>query len=316
MLCYDDCAYMHVHSLTHLVHISFMYSCQLKSNLNVSLESASDIGSIPSTYMRQLDLVTMENLTPLEYLSSTSKIYGAESETLEFVLGLVKPFFPVKTAVLLDPFHNAAIRDLSGGQRRMLAIAAALFQNSSLLLLDEPLSGLDSVSSMKVIELLTFIAKEKSVTILMTLHQPSCRILEAMNGITVLAKGRVTYDSRLESTKCNKVRRGSSIDFIHELLAGIGEVIDLEEDLGDSDDWMKSCSSPDSDPPRVKPYDRIQSHLKKLRLWQVRPLVRRMSLDHRLKPQDILPLPICLLIVAGWASFDAKNPLIGKYING
>ena len=195
----------------------------------------------------------------------------------------------------------------------MLAIAAALFQNSSLLLLDEPLSGLDSVSSMEVIELLTFIAKEKAVTILMTLHQPSDKILEAMNGITVMVKGKVKYDSRLESTKCNKDRRSSL--FIHELLACKKQVVDLEEDLGDSNDWMLSCSSPALDPNRAKPCERIQSRLKKLRLWQVRPLVRRMSLEHCPKPRDFLVLPICILIVAGWASFDAKNPLLGKYSN-
>lgn len=41
----------------------------------------------------------------------------------------------------------------------------------SLLLLDEPLSGVDSASSEKIIELLKTIAKDNSMTILMTLHQ-------------------------------------------------------------------------------------------------------------------------------------------------
>merc|ERR1712194_44004 len=141
---------------------------QLKSNLNVSLKSTSDISSISCTFMRQLDLGTMENMTPIDYLHSTSKIFGADQENLDFVLDLVQPFFPIKTkrdennveVTQLDPFQNANIRELSGGQRRMLAIAAALFQNTNLLLLDEPLSGLDSVSSMKVIKLLKFIAQE------------------------------------------------------------------------------------------------------------------------------------------------------------
>eukprot|EP00531_Pseudo-nitzschia_arenysensis_P017630 CAMPEP_0116131588 /NCGR_PEP_ID=MMETSP0329-20121206/9088_1 /TAXON_ID=697910 /ORGANISM="Pseudo-nitzschia arenysensis, Strain B593" /LENGTH=1203 /DNA_ID=CAMNT_0003626033 /DNA_START=45 /DNA_END=3656 /DNA_ORIENTATION=- len=296
--------------------------CQLKSNLNVSLKSASDIRSIPTTFMRQLDLVTMENITPVDYLISTSKIYGADSETLEFVLGLIKPFFPVKTAqdennveiVVLDPFNNAAIKDLSGGQRRMLAIAASFFQNTSLLLLDEPLSGLDSVSSMKVIDLLSFIAKEKSVTILMTLHQPSCEILEAMNGIIVLAKGKVTYDSRLESIKGIKSSRGSYSDFFHNLLSETGEgkaqIVNIKEGLEYVDDSMSPSSSLESVPLRVKSKERLESCIKKLRLWQVRPLVRRMSLEHSPKPRDFLVLPICILIVAGWASFDAKNPLL------
>ena len=61
----------------------------------------------------------------------------------------------------------------------MISIATALFQPSSLLLLDEPLSGIDSASSDKITDLLKRIAKENFVTILMTLHQVRFGIVQA-----------------------------------------------------------------------------------------------------------------------------------------
>jgi len=53
----------------------------------------------------------------------------------------------------------------------MISIATALFQESRVLLLDEPLSGIDSASSEKITDLLKIIAKDKSMIVLMTLHQ-------------------------------------------------------------------------------------------------------------------------------------------------
>lgn len=121
----------------------------------------------------------MRNMTPNEYLNVTAKVYGTSKERFDFVLGLVRPFFPVRTesnenadeTVTLDPFNNVALKELSGGQRRMISIATALFQESEVLLLDEPLSGVDSASSENIIDLLANLAKNKSTIVIMTMHQ-------------------------------------------------------------------------------------------------------------------------------------------------
>jgi len=153
-------------------------SHQLRSNLKVQYVVGTDLSRISCTFMRQQDL-GMEHMTPNDYLHTTASVYGTDEGRLQFVLGLARPFFPVKREldssddekILFDPFHNAPIKELSGGQRRMLSIATALFQESSLLLLDEPLSGVDSASSEKIVDLLRSIAKDSSITVLMTLHQ-------------------------------------------------------------------------------------------------------------------------------------------------
>ncbi len=137
--------------------------------------------------MRQQDR-GMENMTSNDYLHTTARVYGTSDERLNFILNLARPFFPVKMERLengdsiasFDPFNNVLLKELSGGQRRMISIATALFQESSeLLLIDEPLSGLDSASSEKIIDMLKFIAKDKAVMVLLTLHQVSLQILQS-----------------------------------------------------------------------------------------------------------------------------------------
>lgn len=83
--------------------------------------------------MRQQDL-GMEHMNPNDYLRTTAKVYGTDEARLNFILSLAQPFFPIRKDedgnILLDPFNNAPISELSGGQRRMISIATALFQPS------------------------------------------------------------------------------------------------------------------------------------------------------------------------------------------
>eukprot|EP00984_Skeletonema_dohrnii_P003997 scaffold1364_cov75-Skeletonema_dohrnii-CCMP3373.AAC.4 len=110
-------------------------SRQLRSNLQVQYKNGTDLSRMSCTYMRQQD-VGMKNMTPNEYLSTTARVYGTCKDRLDFILDLVRPFFPVKTEtsengdtiVSLDPFNNVPLKELSGGQRRMISIATALFQ--------------------------------------------------------------------------------------------------------------------------------------------------------------------------------------------
>lgn len=79
---------------------------------------------------------------------------------------------------------------LSGGEQQRVAIARALHFSPSLLLADEPTGNLDSASSHNLWNLLSEIAREHSVSIVMVTHEPAaaahCR------EVFVVADGRVT----------------------------------------------------------------------------------------------------------------------------
>ncbi|TYG86209.1 hypothetical protein ES288_A13G116300v1 [Gossypium darwinii] len=83
-------------------------------------------------------------------------------------------------------------RGVSGGERRRVSIGIDIIHDPILLFLDEPTSGLDSTSAFMVVKVLQRIAESGSVVI-MSIHQPSSRILGLIDRLIILSQGRTLY---------------------------------------------------------------------------------------------------------------------------
>lgn len=94
-------------------------------------------------------------------------------------------------ATLLD-FEDLLKRPygkLSGGQRRKIDIARALFHNPKVLILDEPTTGLDPQTRKKVWDVIHHLRKEKGITVFLTTHYME-EASDADN-VIILDKGKI-----------------------------------------------------------------------------------------------------------------------------
>lgn len=93
-------------------------------------------------------------------------------------------------ALELDALRRKPYTQISGGERQLVLVARALAQQSPILLLDEPTSHLDFRNQLRVLLKVREIARQRDITVLMTLHDPNLALLFADN-VIVLAGGKV-----------------------------------------------------------------------------------------------------------------------------
>ncbi|GFP81030.1 ABC transporter g family member 8, partial [Phtheirospermum japonicum] len=86
---------------------------------------------------------------------------------------------------------------LSGGERRRVSIGLSLLHDPAVLLLDEPTSGLDSGSALSVMQTLRSIAGSRHRTVILSIHQPSFKILSTIDQILLLSKGSIVHHGTL-----------------------------------------------------------------------------------------------------------------------
>ena len=89
---------------------------------------------------------------------------------------------------------------LSGGQQQRVAIGRMLMQRPTVVLADEPVASLDPASATTVMELLTSIAAERNVTVVMALHQMDLALRYASR-VVGLRGGTVEFDR--PSSECD-----------------------------------------------------------------------------------------------------------------
>ncbi|CAI9766250.1 unnamed protein product [Fraxinus pennsylvanica] len=121
-------------------------------------------------------------------------------------------------------------RGISGGEKKRVSIGVDMIHDPPILLLDEPTSGLDSTSALQVIVLLSSMAQAKQRIMVLSIHQPSYRILQYISKFLILSNGSVVHNGSLESLEETITRLGYTIPVQLNALEFSMEVISrLEE---------------------------------------------------------------------------------------
>lgn len=98
---------------------------------------------------------------------------------------------------ILEERKNQQARSLSGGERQMLAVGMALMTRPSVLLLDEPTTGLAPLLVSRVLETLKHINKTMSVTTIIV-EQNVKAALKVVDRAIVLSMGSIAFDGPKE----------------------------------------------------------------------------------------------------------------------
>ncbi|MBR5565527.1 MAG: energy-coupling factor transporter ATPase [Roseburia sp.] len=91
-----------------------------------------------------------------------------------------------------DLFYQSPF-DLSGGQKRRVAIAGVLAMKPEVLILDEPTAGLDPGGRDEILDLITRMHRERGMTVILVSHSME-DVAKYVNRIIVMNQGRVMFD--------------------------------------------------------------------------------------------------------------------------
>jgi ABC-type multidrug transport system ATPase subunit len=139
------------------------------------------------------------DLTVLENLEFYARLYGSSASPSEALVWAD-----------LDLRRHSPVRSLSRGMLQRLAVARALLHRPKLLLLDEPYTGLDALSSERLSARLDEARGETAI--LLTTHDVE-RGVAVADRISILEGGRIAFDAT-----------GATVSEVKRLLLEIREI--------------------------------------------------------------------------------------------
>lgn len=110
-----------------------------------------------------------------------------------------------------------AVAKFSLGMRQRLGIARALIHKPEILILDEPINGLDPMGIKSMRKLFLSLTKENDMTILVSSHIIS-EIEHIADKIGVIVDGKIVCESDLEQIKAQ--HKGSLEDYFFSIMSG------------------------------------------------------------------------------------------------
>lgn len=152
-----------------------------------TLEIKKQIGYIPE--LAEL----YDVLTPNEYLHFTATLYNLEKEIAD------ERIRKIMTAFGLESNINQRMDTFSKGMRQKVLIASGLLHNPGIIILDEPLSGLDANSVIVMKELISRLARDGK-TIFYCSHMMDV-VEKVSDRIVLINGGQIVADGTFDQLK-------------------------------------------------------------------------------------------------------------------
>lgn len=123
----------------------------------------------------------------------TDVCFGPKNLGLEEKEVQLRAFEALKQVGLEDEYFYQSPFDLSGGQKRRVAIAGVLAMKPEVLILDEPTAGLDPKGRDEILGLIASLREKTGMTIILVSHNMD-DVAEYVDRIVVMNHGRKVFD--------------------------------------------------------------------------------------------------------------------------
>jgi ABC-2 type transport system ATP-binding protein len=180
-----------------------------------------------------VDAAFFKKLSPMENLLFAARLYGLDGRAAKRhaveILGRLG---------ISEKRVGRPVEQMSRGMQQKVAIARALLTSPTLLLLDEPTTGLDPRSKLEVQAFIEEINQTHDATIVLTTHD----LAEAerlCSRITVLNDGRIVVEDTpdgLKATTAERLGRPTSLEDVFMTYTGRSLDDDVDEEDTEPDD--------------------------------------------------------------------------------
>ena len=119
--------------------------------------------------------------------------FGPKNQGLTKEEAELRAFAALKSVGLPEEVYYHSPFDLSGGQKRRVAIAGVLAMQPEVLILDEPTAGLDPKGRDEILDQVAKLHKERGITVILVSHSME-DVAKYVDRIIVMNQGSVMFD--------------------------------------------------------------------------------------------------------------------------
>ena len=119
--------------------------------------------------------------------------FGPKNQGLSKEEAGLRAFEALRSVGLPEELYYQSPFDLSGGQKRRVAIAGVLAMKPEVLILDEPTAGLDPAGRDEILDLIARMHKEKGITVILVSHSME-DVAKYVDRIMVMNDGILMYN--------------------------------------------------------------------------------------------------------------------------
>ena len=119
--------------------------------------------------------------------------FGPKNMKLPQLEVQMRTFEAIKMVGISEELYDASPFELSGGQKRRVAIAGVLAMKPEVLVLDEPTAGLDPMGRDEILDQIAAIQKERKITVILVSHSME-DVAKYVDRLIVMDHGSVQYD--------------------------------------------------------------------------------------------------------------------------